>query len=195
MLLDFRPKRLVPIAAVMASAILSIPLGAQERVSNLIPGRAAHAAVSSSSRAATNLLPGTKSNAFTTIQGNALSPTNGALPDTIVRLRDARQGRIVDTQITDKSGFFAFHNVDPGSYVIEVVGNDQSVLAASQLLNVESGQLASAVVKLPFRIPPFAGLLGHSAPSALAVSSAAAASGVLANAVTGQPASSTQPFK
>ena len=126
------------------------------------------------------VLPGTSASVFTTIQGNALNSANGSLPNSIVRLRDARLGQIVDTQMTDQSGLFAFHAVDPGSYVVEIVGNDQTVLAASQVLNVDAGQAISAVVKLPFHIPPFAGLLGHSAPQAVTVMSAAAASGVLA---------------
>ena len=118
---------------------------------------------------------------MTTIQGNALSSTNGSLPNTLVRLRDARFGKIVDTQLSDKSGLFAFKAVDPGTYVVEVVGADQStVLAASQLLNVSAGDAISAVVKLPFRLPPLAGLLGNSTPSATAVATQAAASGVLA---------------
>ena len=79
--------------------------------------------------------------------------------------------------------------VDPGSYIVELVGTDQSILAASQILNVNAGEAVSAVVKLPFRLPAFGGLLGHTVPSATAVSSAAAASGVMATAVTGQPIS------
>ncbi len=97
------------------------------------------------------LLPGTRPNVLTSIQGNALSSTNGGLPNAYVRLRDARIGRIVDTQISDKSGLFAFKAVDPGSYIVEIVDNQQSVLAASQLLNVNAGEAVSAVVKLPFR--------------------------------------------
>jgi len=133
---------------------------------------------------APHLLPGTRPNVFTTIQGNALNSTNGVLADSPVRLRDVRFGRIVDTTMTDKAGLFTFRNVDPGSYVVELVGKDQTILAASQILNVDSGGVVSAIVKLPFRIPPFGGLLGHSAASSLAVASAAAASGLLAREVT-----------
>jgi hypothetical protein len=46
---------------------------------------------------------------------------------------------------------------------------------------------------MPYRIAPLAGLLGHTAGSATAVLSAAAASGVLATAVTGEPASPIVP--
>ena len=133
-----------------------------------------------------------KTNAFTTIQGNALTSTNGPLNDVTVRLRDARFGRIVGSQTTDKSGLFEFTSIDPGTYIVEVMANDQSVLAASQLLNINSGEAVSAVVKLPFRIPPFAGIMGStSMTSAVAVAAEAAASGI-ASIVPTAPISPTQ---
>ena len=135
------------------------------------------------------VLPGTRESAFTTIQGNALDSTNDALPFSPVRLRDARFGGIVESQVTDKVGMFTFRSVDPGTYIVELVGADRTVLAASQLLSIASGEVLSAVVKLPFKIPPFGGLLGHSIQQAAAVTSAAAASGVLAESVTGVDAS------
>jgi len=116
------------------------------------------------------------------IQGHALTSANAAMPDVTVRLRDARFGRIVDSQVTDKTGAFTFRDVDPGSYVVEMMAADHStILAASQLFHVNAGDAISAVVKLPFRIPPFAGLLGsNSVPSAAAIVTEAAANGVLA---------------
>lgn len=131
---------------------------------------------------ATRVLPGSRPN-LSTIQGNALDSTNTHLPNTMVRLRDARFGHIVDQQITDKSGFFAFNVVDPGSYVVEIVAPDKTILAASQILNVNAGDAVSAVVRLPFKIRPFAGLLGHTLQSAAAVTAAAASSEVLAAVV------------
>jgi hypothetical protein len=133
------------------------------------------------------ILPGTRADVFATIQGNALTSTNGSLPAASVRLRDARIGQIVETQVTDSAGLFTFGSLDPGSYIVEIVGGqDQaSVLAASQVLNVGAGEAVSAVVKLPFRIQPLAGILGNSTPSAVAITSQAAASGVLATRVSG----------
>jgi hypothetical protein len=143
-------------------------------------------------RAATpRVVSSARTNVGTTIQGNALTSTNGALASATVRLRDARAGHIVGNQVTDKSGLFSFGSVDPGSYVVEIVSNDQ-VLAASQILNVNAGEALSAVVKLPFKIPPFAGVLGNSTPSALAVTAQAAASGILALGVAGEPKSANQ---
>ena len=133
-----------------------------------------------------------RTDSFTTIQGNALNSTNGPLNDITVRLRDARFGRIVDTQLTDKSGLFAFKSIDPGSYIVEVMANDPSVMAASQLLNVNAGEAVSAVVKLPFRIPPFAGIMGTtSTPSATAIATEAVASSI-ASIMPTKPVSPTQ---
>ena len=147
--------------------------------------KVASSAKASTSRAATGLLPRTNSNALTTtIEGNALTSTNGAMPNATVRLRDVRFGRVVASTVTDKSGLFEFRGIEPGSYVIELVGSDGTILATSQILSVDAGQALSAVVKLPFRAPPFGGIFGHTAASAAVVAAAAAASGVLAVKIT-----------
>ena len=141
-------------------------------------------------KVAPKLLPGTRADVLATIQGNALNSINGALPNSLVRLRDARFGRVVESLVTDRSGMFMFRSVEPGSYIVEIMAaNDSTVLAASQLINVNASEAASAVVKLPFRIPPFAGVLGNTTPSAVAVALEAAAAGVLATTVAGNPVS------
>lgn len=123
--------------------------------------------------------------ASTMIHGNALDSTDGQLANVMVRLRDARFGRIVDTQYTDQSGMFAFKGIEPGIYIVEILGNDQSILAASELLNINAGEAVVAVVKLPFRVPPFANLMGTTTTrSAAALVLAAAASGITALAPT-----------
>jgi hypothetical protein len=132
------------------------------------------------------ILPGTRANAFATIQGNALTATDGVLSDGFVRLRDARVGQIVEWQVTDGAGLFAFRSINPGSYVVEIVGEDEaSVLAAGQVLNVGAGQVVSTIVKLPFRTPGLAGIFGSSASSADNVTSQAGAAGVLAAQISG----------
>jgi hypothetical protein len=98
----------------------------------------------------------------TMIHGNALDSTDRPLVNATVRLRDARFGRIVDTQYTDQSGIFAFKAIQPGTYIVEILGPDQSILAASELLTVNAGEALLAVVKLPFQVPPFAELMAPS---------------------------------
>jgi hypothetical protein len=158
------------------------PRGTGQRPSAIIAS-AAPAAIS-----APRILPGTRPDVFSTIQGNALTSSNGLLPNANVRLRDARIGQIVETQLTDQAGIFTFRAVDPGSYIVELLAPDHaSVLAASQVLYLGSGEAISAIVKLPFKVPPFAGVLGSTAPSAAAVATQAAASGVLAAQISGAP--------
>jgi hypothetical protein len=135
------------------------------------------------------VLPGTRQSAFSTIKGNAIDSTDKALPHSLVRLRDASLGRIVDRQITDTTGLFAFRTVDPGPYVVELLSIDEKVLAASELLNVGAGEAVSVVVQLPIGISPFASVLGHADSRAGAVMAAAGDSGVLATRVTGVDAS------
>src|SRR5580700_10105009 len=92
------------------------------------------------------VLPGTPESAFALIQGNALTAASAQLASASVRLRDIHFGRIVDSQVTDRAGLFEFRVVDPGSYVVELVSSDQSVLAASQVVSVNAGEAVSVVV-------------------------------------------------
>jgi hypothetical protein len=167
----------VPAASAQTSATAAPAVVTRSAIPTVTAGPARRAAVPA-------VLPGTRETAFSTIQGNALDSTNGILPDSPVRLRDARVGRIISRQRTDKSGVFEFRTVDPGSYIVELLGTADAVLAASQLINVNAGEAVSAVVKLPFRIPPLGGLLGHTTAQAIAITSAAAATGVLNAATT-----------
>ena len=162
---------LIVAATVAVIATASSPIGAQQ------------------AKALNPLPPGTKASVFSTIHGTAVNWSNSPMANTVIRLRDARLGRVVDSVKTDKLGAFEFGSIDPGSYVVEMMtpAND-AVVAATPIINVGSGEAVSAVLKMPFRIPPLGGILGHSLPSALAITSAAAAAGVLAKSVVGAPA-------
>jgi hypothetical protein len=158
-------------------------------ITMLLVAAGARSAAGQTSLVAPKLLPGTRISVLSSIQGSAVTSSNGQLSNAPIRLRDVRYGRIVDTQLTDKTGTFAFKAVDPGNYIVEVMGPDRTVLAATPVLNVNAGQSLSTVVKLPFKIPPFAGILGNSTPSAAIVTTEAAASGVLATTTAGEPVS------
>jgi hypothetical protein len=175
-----RPPNAVVVAALLVAAALQ--LSAQQP----IPTSPAVVA-SGRARPVRPLLPGTRPGIISIIQGNALTSTNASLPDSVVRLRDARFGRIVDTQLTDKAGLFAFKVLDPGSYVIEIVSRaDSTVLAASQLINVNAGEALSAVVKLPFQPAAFAGVLEPTTSEIAAVTAVAASSGIMSATITRQ---------
>ena len=115
-------------------------------------------------------------NQLATIQGNAATATDGRLPNSMVRLRDARFGRIVDTQFTDKTGAFVFKAVDPGNYIVEIVSTNQTTIAATQMLSANAGETVTAVVKLPLKPSLFASVLGQQGGSAATPATASATS-------------------
>jgi len=134
-------------------------------------------------------LQGARAGLFASIQGTAVNWTNAALANAPVRLRDARLGRVVDTAVTDRFGAFEFRNLEPGSYVVELMAqSNDTVLASTPIINVNSGQSVAALLKLPFRSPPLGGAFGRTLPTALAITSAAVAAGVLATSTAGAPA-------
>ena len=117
---------------------------------------------------------------LSTIQGSAVTSTNKPIPAATVRLRSATTGRSFPTQLTDRAGLFVFRGIDPGSYIVELIGNDQTIMAATQIINVNEGEAVTVIVRLPSRIPPFGGLLGNSTATAISVIALAATAGVLA---------------
>jgi hypothetical protein len=144
---------------------------------------AAFAMPAQSQQVSPRVIPGEAGKA--TVEGTALDSSGQAMPNALVRLRDARTGQILATEHTDKAGLFSFSPVDPGLYIVEIVGSDRTVLAASPLLTVDSGQAVSTVVRLPVRTGMF-GFLGKTVPTAAIILSAAGAAGILATRATGE---------
>jgi Carboxypeptidase regulatory-like domain len=119
------------------------------------------------------------------IEGNVLTSTNGQAADKRVRLRDGQSGRVVASQVTDNTGAFSFANVDPGNYIVEVVGKNGSVLGASSIVTLHAGEIVTTAIKLPLRMS--GGILGSTAAMATIVAAGAAAAGVLAVHTVGDP--------
>jgi len=120
------------------------------------------------------------------IQGNALtSSTNSQAAGKVVRLRDAQSGRVVASQATDTTGAFSFASVDPGNYIVEVVGGNGSVLGASSIIALHAGEIVTTAIKLPLLLS--GGILGSTAAMATIVAAGAAAAGVLAVQTVGDP--------
>jgi hypothetical protein len=177
--------RLSLVIGVAILAVTTAGITAQTPVSRRGSTTDASGRVSGSVKPASDrgLLRGTRADLTAIIRGNALNFDNGALTNTKVRLRDARFGRLVDIQITDNAGVFTFAGIEPGSYIVELMGEDSTVLAASQIIDVNAGDTATTVVKLPHRRKPL-GVFGNSA-SVWAVIAEAAAAGVLATTIAG----------
>jgi hypothetical protein len=161
-----RPKTFIALTLVLG---MSIQAAGQDRSG----GRASIPASSASVAP-----PGAPSAPFVTIHVSAVSATNTPLPGWIVRLRDARYGRLVSSHATDEQGTHIFREVDPGSYIIELVGGDQTIRATSALISADAGAVMYAVVRLPTQKSAIAGLLTPGI--AATVAAAVTAAGVLA---------------
>ncbi len=148
----------------------SVPIAAQQQAAGATP-------------------QGARAGLFASIQGTAVSWTNSPMANTPIRLRNARLGRVIDSVKTDRFGAFEFRSLEPGSYVAEMMNpTNDAVLAATPIVNVNSGQSVSVLLKLSQRTASTAAVFGSSAATALLVTSAAAAAAVLATSVAGDPA-------
>jgi hypothetical protein len=124
---------------------------------------------------------------LSSIPGTAVNWTNTPLVNAPLRLRDARYGRIVGSAVSDRFGAFEFRGLQPGSYVVELMNASMEVvLATSPIVNLGTGDTVATLVKLPYKQSPLSGLGGLS--TALVIGAAAAAAGVLATTVAGEPA-------
>lgn len=117
---------------------------------------------------------------FTAVEGSALKADSTRFSGAMVRLRDARVGRIVRTLHADEDGLFKFRPIDRGSYVVELLADERTVLAASPLVSVNAGEVAQTVVREPAPLSDIDAIAGFAQAHAAAVQAAAAASGILA---------------
>jgi len=156
----------------------------------LIPPPNLVGAITPTTPRATATLPiGGRPTGFSTIKGQVANMDNVAAPNTAVRLRDARAGRIVTSVMTDQTGSFSFQSVNPGTYVAEVVDQSQQVVAASQMIMATADQAAQVALKLPARLSMLSRILGTSTPGLTAMSSQAAGLTSVATGVFGTPVS------
>jgi hypothetical protein len=135
---------------------------------------------------AVRVLPEVTRTVFATIEGSALSSQSAALPQTLVRLRDARIGRIVASQLTDEHGLFRFRPVDRGTYIVELMADPHTIVAASALVNVNASEVAQTTVRQPDDLSAVGQVASHRQAAVGAVTSAAAFIGIPASRVIGE---------
>jgi hypothetical protein len=107
-------------------------------------------------------------------------------PQASIRLRNLETGRGVARTLSDTDGRFTFERVDPGAYVVELLSNEDKVLAVGDLFGVRAGGQATTLVRLSSKAPWFGSFFGNAATAAI---SAASMLGVTAVGSNGSPAS------
>lgn len=113
----------------------------------------------------------------TSIIGTAWQADSTAIPYARVRLRNTLTGRMAAHAVATESGQFSFHNVETGSYLIELVSENGKLLAVGHGFTIGPGETVATFVRLGTRVPWFTGFFSN---AAAAVASSAAAAGVTA---------------
>lgn len=121
-----------------------------------------------------------------TILGAAWKADNTPIPQARLRLRNVTTGRPEAITTANGSGQFTFSNIEPGSYVIELVNDQGKVLALGQVFSLGPGETVATFVRLSARKSWFGGFFTNAAATAL---TAASSLGVTALGSDGQPVS------
>jgi Carboxypeptidase regulatory-like domain len=107
------------------------------------------------------ILRSTHAGPYSVIEGGVVDRLGAAVPNRLVRVRDARSGRVSENLVTDKRGAFVFRPIDPGTYVVEVLSHARALLAASSLISVDARDTAKVVVRLPAEPSQLGNLFGE----------------------------------
>ena len=81
-----------------------------------------------------------------TITGVAKATAGQPLGGHSVRVRSVRTGDVVATATTSANGSFVVANLDPGSYVVEIVDTAGRIVGTSAIATVVGGSIASLAV-------------------------------------------------
>jgi hypothetical protein len=120
------------------------------------------------------------------VNGTAWHPDNTPIARALLRLRDVTAGRALMRTRSDVAGRFLFEEVPAGSYLVELVDDDDRVLAVGPMFSMAQAEWVATFVRLGTNVPWYGGFFGN---SAAAVLTTAAALGVTAVAQGGSPAS------
>ena len=88
---------------------------------------------------------GGRDNALVGLAQNSL---NAVIPHARVVLRDIRTGEALQQATTDELGQFSFIDLVPSDYVVELLGQDGSVVAASEAVTTSKGRLRRTIVRV-----------------------------------------------
>jgi hypothetical protein len=109
------------------------------------------------------------------INGVAVDGQQSPLPNAIIRLRNLELNEIEQVVTASQIGEFSFVARPDVPYVIEIADQAGRIIAIGDVIMANAGEVASAVVSLPSRVPALAGVFSDTASS---VMSAAAGIGL-----------------
>ncbi len=118
------------------------------------------------------------------IRGTAVDRNSRPVPNAVVRLRNLQTNQIEQASLANALGEFTFVAQPEIPYVVELADQAGRIVAVGDVITMQAGQVAGAVVVFPSQLPAVAGFFGDTAGS---VMSAAASTGLTAVQATGDP--------
>jgi hypothetical protein len=113
-----------------------------------------------------------------TISGIATDSKGVPIPNAAVQLRDLLANQVVARTTTSSVGEFTFTDVPPGMYIVELVDDDDEIIAASQALQASAGASITGILIATVATVAAA---GSTVASAAIIATSAAAAGVAAS--------------
>lgn len=107
------------------------------------------------------------SGARSLINGVAVDSDRLPLKNVRVRLRNLDVNQIEQTTMSNERGEFSFAVRADVTYVVELTDQSGRVVAVGDVVRTNAGEVAGAVVALPFRLPALAGMFGDTASSVI----------------------------
>jgi hypothetical protein len=77
-----------------------------------------------------------------TISGTATNQNGQALANTTAQLRDVTTKQLVGTTITNAQGGFAFVGLNPGQFVVEIIGPNGAIVGTTAPITLAAGAMA-----------------------------------------------------
>jgi hypothetical protein len=116
----------------------------------------------------------------TSVLGVAWKVDNTPLAGARVRLRNLTTGKVHASAVADSVGQFSFPQIESGTYVVELLGENGKVITVGHAFAIAEGETVATFVRLGTRLPWFAGFFQN---AATAVTSSAASEGITALAL------------
>jgi hypothetical protein len=143
------------VATALSLAMLSLPLGAagpdrssSGAVKSVAAAGAVRPAVNGSRAAGATL--GVRA---TSVFGTAWESDNTPIKDANLRLRNVVNGKIQALTKGNAAGQFVFENIEPGSYVVELVSDTGKIRALGHVFTISPGETMATFVRLETKVP------------------------------------------
>ena len=118
--------------------------------------------------------------------GFARTSLNAPIPYARVVLRNIRTGRVQASAVANERGEFSFLDVESTAYVVELIGIDGSVAAASPLVTMERGNVQQTQLRVASSAETVTASFGNALTPTLEQATAVAASSDVTRTTTAQ---------